>query len=236
MQYYEYKVTLNNLNEGYRTGDILRWSNTIDGIVYTFEIDIVNLAASLFNIRLKTSENEVFSSNLRGKSNITVNNDTLDAATSLTHGSGGTITITSTSTVNVYGSYTGNFYTNSDIQSADLPTLNKYNHFTTYIEFKQPLIKNVVIEANVEYENVTNYQTVRNNVITAINELFDLKPFSIGSSLNVSDIWKAINSVEGVRRFTVVTPVSDINCLPYELLMLPAENLTINDIINSEYK
>ena len=237
MEYYEYKVTLSGITEdnGYRTGDILKWSNTVDGITYTFIANIINLATQQYNISLQTNNNLV-SNNLRGKSNLIVNNDTLDASISTTRGAGGTISIASTSTINVYGSYTGNFYTNTDIQSADLPVLNKYNHFTTYIEFRQPLIKNVTIEANVEYENVTNYQTVRNNVIAAINALFELQPYSIGSSLNVSDIWKAINSVEGVRRFNVVTPLNNIDTLPYELLMLPAENLIINDIINSEYK
>lgn len=237
MEYYEYKVTLSGITEdnGYRTGDILKWSNTIDGITYTFIANIINLATQQYNISLQTNNNLV-SNNLRGKSNLIVNNDTLDASISTTRGTNGTISIASTSTINVYGSYTGNFYTNTDIQSADLPVLNKYNHFTTYIEFRQPLIKNVTIEANVEYENVTNYQTVRNNIIAAINALFELQPYSIGSSLNVSDIWKAINSVEGVKRFNVVTPLNNIDTLPYELLMLPAENLIINDIINSEYK
>lgn len=237
MEYYEYEVSLNNIYQenGYRTGDILKWYNVIDGIPYNFIINIINLATQQFSIQLQTN-NGLISSNLRGKSNLVITNDTLDASSSNTRGTGGTITITSTSTVNVYGSYTGNFYTNADIQSADLPTLNKYNHFTTYIEFRQPLIKNVVIEANVEYENVTNYQTIRNNVIAAVNALFDLHPYSIGQSLNVSDVWKAINSVEGVKRFNVITPINDINSLPYELLMLPAENLIINDIINSEYK
>lgn len=237
MEYYEYKVSLSNITEGngYRTGDILKWTNTVDGITYTFIANIINLGTQQFNISLQT-ENGLISNNLRGKSNLLVTSDTFDASTSTTRGSGGTISIMSNSTINVYGSYTGNFYTNADIQSADLPVINKYNHFTTYIEFKQPLIKNVTIEANIEYENVTNYQTVRNNVIAAINALFDLQPYSIGSSLNVSDIWKAINSVEGVRRFNVITPLNNIDTLPYELLMLPAENLIINDIINSEYK
>lgn len=237
MEYYEYKVTLSGITEdnGYRTGDILKWSNTIDGITYTFITNIINLRTQQYNITLQTNGG-LISANLRGKSNLTINNDTLDASISTTRGAGGTISIASTSTINVYGSYTGNFYTNTDIQSADLPVLNKYNHFTTYIEFRQPLIKNVTIEANVEYENVTNYQTVRNNVIAAINALFDLQPYSIGSSLNVSDIWKAINSVEGIKRFNVITPLNNIDTLPYELLMLPAENLIINDIINSEYK
>ena len=239
MEYYEYTVTLNGINtgNGYRTGDILKWSNVVDNIVYTFTINVLSLGQNpTYKIELQTSLNGVASTNLRGKSNLMITGDTLDASSSMTRGTGGTITITSESTVNVYGSYTGNFYTNSDIQSADLPVLNKYNHFTTYVEFKQPLIKNVTIEANVEYENVTNYQVVRNNVIAAVNALFDLQPYSIGSPLNVSDVWKAINSVEGVKRFTVISPLNDINTLPYELLMLPAENLIINDIINSEYK
>ena len=239
MEYYEYTVSLNGItnDNGYRAGDILKWINTIDGITYTFIINIIQISSTgnHYSISLQT-ENGIISSNLRGKSNLYITNDTLDATNSTTRGAGGTISITSNSTINLYGSYTGNFYTNADIQSADLPTLNKYNHFTTYIEFRQPLIKNVVIEANVEYENVTNYQTVRNNIIAAVNALFDLQPYSIGSSLNVSDIWKAINSVEGVKRFNVITPINNIDCLPYELLMLPAENLTINDIINSEYK
>lgn len=237
MEYYEYSVSLNNITEAnqYRNGDILRWSTTIDNTPYTFIINIINIMAQQYNISLQ-DKTGLISSNLRGKNNLMVTNDTLDASTSTTRGSGGTISIASTSTINVYGSYTGNFYTNADIQSADLPTLNKYNHFTTYIEFKQPLIKNVTIEANVEYENVTNYQTVRNNVIAAVNKLFELQPYSIGSTLNVSDIWKAINDVEGVKRFNVITPLNNIDTLPYELLMLPAENLIINDIINSEYK
>lgn len=245
MEFYEYTVSLSNITKDnlYRVGDILRWTATINDISYTFIINILTMSANgntnTYRIELQTTEDGItspVSTNLRGKHNLLVTGDVLDASGSITNGANGTISITSKSTVNVYGSYTGNFYTNSDIQSADLPVLNKYNHFTTYIEFKQPLIKNVTIEANVEYENVTNYQVVRNNVIAAVNALFELQPYSIGSSLNVSDIWKAINSVEGVKRFTVVTPVNDINTLPYELLMLPAENLIINDIINSEYK
>ena len=238
MMFYEYTVNLNwdtiTETNGYRTGDILKWTGTFDDIKYKFIINIINLASHICNITLQTNDS-IASSNLRGKSNLLITNEPFDASDSNTRGAGGTFSIASNSTINVYGNYTGNFYTNSDIQSADLPTLNKYNHFTTYIEFRQPLIKNVVIEANVEYENVTNYQTVRNNVLAAVNALFDLQPYSIGSSLNVSDIWKAINSVEGVKRFNVVTPIDDINTLPYELLMLPTENLIINDIINSEY-
>ena len=79
-------------------------------------------------------------------------------------------------------------------------------------------------------------KTVKANLVKAINEMFDLKPFSIGKKLNVSDIWKTIGKIEGINRFIVITPVDNIDCMPYELINLPAENLIINDIINSENK
>ncbi len=235
MQYYEYSINLNGITEtnGYRTGNSLTYSILSDNITYMFTIQIVNISTQSFGISLQT-DGGYPSSVLRGKSSINITNSPITTVTG--GGSGGTISITSNSTVNIYCSYTGNFYTNSDIQASDLPIINKYNHFTTYLEFRQPHIKNVNIELNVEYENVTNYQTVKNNIITAINHLFDLQPYSIGNTLNVSDIWKAVNSVEGVKRFNVITPLDNIDSNPYELLMLPAENLTINDIINSEYK
>jgi len=233
MQYYKYKVSINNVDDEhhYNTNERLTWTNTINDTTYTFTVTVLNLAAQQFKITIDT-DGMSLSEVLRGKDKITVSNADLTG----TPGSGGTISITSESSVNLYGSYTGNFYSNRDIQATDLPTINKYNHFTTYLEFRQPLIKNVTIAVNVEYENITNYQTVHNEVSKAINALFDLHAFSIGSTLNVSDIWKAVNSVEGVKRFNVLTPLDNIDCLPYELLVLPAENLIINDIINNEYK
>lgn len=240
MQYYEYKVTINGATEdnGYRTGNILYYNITSDNITYTFKAQINNINAEpKQDISITLGTDSTYQSPiLRGKSGLNINNAELSTEIGSAAASGATITINSESTVNVTGSYTGNFYTESDIQAFDLPVINKYNHFTTYLEFKQPHIKNVQIELNIEYENVTTYQTVKNNVIKAINALFELQPYSIGSGLNVSDIWKAVNKVEGIKRFNVITPLDNITCMPYEVLMLPAENLIINDILNSEYK
>ena len=235
MQYYEYTVALNGITEtnGYRSGNTLSYKIINDNISYIFTIQITNIATQTWAITLQ-ADSDFPSSILRGKSSITIDNAPVTTVTG--GGSGGTISIASKSTVDVYCSYTGNFYTNSDIQASDLPIINKYNHFTTYLEFRQPHIKNVRIELNVEYENVADYQTIKNNIITAVNDLFTLQPYSIGSTLNVSDIWKAVNSVSGIKRFNVITPLDNIDSNPYEVLMLPAENLIINDIINSEYK
>jgi len=235
MQYYEYDVKISGLTEEnqYRTGNIVQYSTIIDNTTYIFQIQIINITSKDYLISLAT-DTTYPSYILRGKSGIKVSGG--DLTNIVGSGSGGKITITSTSTVNVYGSYTGNFYSNTDIQAFDLPIINKYNHFTTYLEFKQPHIKNIKIELNVEYENIVTYQEVKNNIITAVNQMFDLKPFSIGSTLNVSDIWKTVNNIKGIKRFNVITPSDNITCLPYELLTLPAENLIINDILNNEYK
>ena len=233
MMFYEYTVEVKGVTEanGYKTNDILTFSTILDNYTYVFQIKVNNLAQSIYAITLQTNTSYP-NSILKGKSPM----NTVDATLSGGSGSGATISINSESILKVTASYTGNYYTNSDIQAFDLPILNKYNHFTTYIEFKQPRIKNVLIEVNVEYENISTYQTVKANLIKAINEMFDLKPFSIGKTLNVSDIWKTISKVEGINRFIVVTPVDNIDCMPYELINLPAENLIINDIISSEYK
>ena len=239
MQYYEYTTTINGVNEtnGYKTNDILTYELIAENVKYLFKVTVLNVGNQQFKVELTVQGDITPRINpLRGKSAITVDNVLLNAVNNSV-ASGGTISITSIPTVKVAGSYTGNFYTNSDIQAFDLPIINKYNHFTTYVEFKQPRIKNVSIEVQVEYENVITYLTVKNNVIKAINDCFELTPFYIGKPLNVSDIWKAINSVEGVKRFMVLNPTTNIDCKPYEVIMLPKENLTIHDILtNSESK
>ena len=236
MAFYEYQVEVSGLNQlnGYETGDILEYTYAqADNISYTFYITVTNAGTGAFEPTLRI-DNNVATPVLRGKTAITVVDANLAPQTETK--SGAKITIKSSSTLKLTGTYTGNYYSNQDIQAFDLPVINKYNHFTTYLEFKQPQIKNISIELNLEYENVSTYQTVKANVVKAINSLFDLKPFSIGQTLNVSDIWKAINNVAGVKRFMVIDPVDNIDCMPYELINLPAENLIINDTINSEYK
>ena len=243
MEYYLYDIQLNNVtqNNGYGATDVLVFNTTADdGYTYKFRIKIKSITDDQIDksITIEKSYDPNQTTILRGKSIINLNDvpfTTTDGET-VTSGHDGTITIKSISSVNVYGSYTGNYYLDKDIQAIDLPVINKYNHFTTYLEFKQPRIKNIAIEINVEYENVTTYLTTKAKIKDAINAQFELQPYSIGKSLNVSDLWKAVNSVDGISRFNIITPIDNIDCMPYELIVLPAENLVINDIINSEYK
>ncbi len=237
MEYYTYDVILNGVTETnqYKTGDELTYSTIIENSEYTFKIKVLNIGNQQFEINLIIDNGLVRNTPLRGKDSILIESLPLVNVLSNSKGNGGTISISSIPTVEVLSSYTGNFYTNADIQAFDLPVIDKYNHFTTYVEFRQPRIKNVNIEIQLEYENVTDYLTVRNKVIETIHGLFTLTPYYIGSTLDVSNIWKAINSVAGVKRFIVLTPTANINCKPYEVIMLPKENLIIHDILdNSE--
>lgn len=235
MQYYQYNVTVENISE-YLSGDTLHYITPDNK--YNFIVNIINPQQNQVSVYL---DNNPTITTLRGKDPLLVS----QASLSYTRPSANddpnlprtaTISITSTNTVNISSSYTGNFYSNTDIQSVDMPVIDKYNHFTTYIEFKQPRIKNINIDVTIEYENVVTYQDVKNNVITAIMDIFKITPYYIGKTLNVSDIWKAINSVSGVKRFIVTTPINNIDCKPFELIVLPKENLIIHDVLNSEYK
>lgn len=239
MQFYDYSVTLNGITQanGYVNGDILTY--LIEAGIYTldFTVEVLSVSSQLFKVTVTPRSGKyanIPTEILKGKLPIKIEDQPLLHNGTIV--SNATISISSSSILDMYANYTGNYYTNADIQAADLPILNKYNHFTTYMEFKQPHLKNLNIEIDLEYDDVTNYQTTKTNVINAINALFELQPYSMGATCNVSDIWKAVNSVQGVKRFNVLNPVNNIDCMPYEVFNLPAENLIINDIFNSEFK
>ena len=224
MNLYDYEVTIDGLtiDNGYTINQQLSYSYN------GYEFIVKMTGNNQYTVSLKV--NNITSSTLKGSINIQIEGDLEDP---LSAASGAKIYISSTPCVTLYASYLGNFYSNLDIQSSDLPEIEKYNHFTTYLEFKQPRIKNIYIDLSVEFENVTTANEVKNNIITAVNKLFDITPFYLGQTFSVSDLWKTVSLIEGVKRLIVNAPTDNITALPYELISLPATNLVIRDI--SEY-
>lgn len=141
----------------------------------------------------------------------------------------GTIKVTSTEALEVKASYYGNKLASDEIARIDSVILDKYNHFTTYVEYVEPKIVSTHIKARVNYKDSINITEVKQNIQTAINELFELKPSSMGKVLYLSEIYNAIRDVEGVNYVLVDYPTSNIIISPDQLLVL--SELDLIDVI-----
>lgn len=224
-EFYSYTVTVDGCTaaNGYVSGQELLYK--VPNTNYIFKVRIINNISGECSVSVSTNNGDSYFSVLKGQKYLEITSTTFDNDVN-----GAKISVISESCVNLYSNYIGNFYTNTDIQKLDLPTIEKYNHFTTYLEFKQPRIKNIYVDISVEYENITTINDVKNNVINAINSLFEITPYYLGKTFSVSDLWKTVSMVEGVKRLIVNAPTDNIAALPYELISLPATNLTIHDI------
>lgn len=245
MELYKYNVTAKGITyqNGYRTGDLLYYAYTGNGSsgVYYFNVKVANVESGALEIFLsKDLIGGKPEPKMAGHDQIKLDEVKLERYSgpgSMVSGmQTATISIESTPAIMIYGSTVGDAYSVKETEARDKSIIDKYNHFTTYIEFKQPRVKNTNIELTVEYENNNSYLQTKQNIIDAVHNVFELTPYYIGKTINVSEIWKAVNSVEGVKRFIVHTPTQDIHCEPFEFIMLPENNLIINDILTSTFK
>ena len=245
MNYYKYSVNISGLTQqvGYRTGDVVSFRYDANGSssVYFFHVQIINIDNGIYEVTL-SKNTQVGTSDLTGKDKITIEDAKLQYMTSankygdVAEGDEATITIESEPSVQVFGSAIGNAYDKEDVEALDQPIIDQYNHFTTYIEFRQPRVKNANITLSVEYDDSYTYITTKNKIVEAVHKIFELTPYYIGKDLNVSDIWQAVNKVKGIKRFIVDYPTTNIHCEPFEFIMLPENNLVINDILNTTFK
>lgn len=240
MNYYKYNVEITGLTaaNNYQTGDELTYS--FNNGKYA-NVKVVNIDTGNFIYSINDSRGVVVDSSRvqRGNRKLDVADVDLEYTYSVTGtgtGNGAKLTVTSEDAINVYGTFTGNAYSTATAQSVDSPILEQYNHFTTYTEFKQPRVKNVKVEVTVEYKDSQSYKATRKQVEDAIYSVFNITPYYVGKSLDVADIWEAINKVSGVKRFIVNNPVDNVDCEPYEFISLQKNNLTINDKFNEDFK
>ena len=104
------------------------------------------------------------------------------------------------------------------------------------MEFKQPRLKNVKIILNVEYEDNVNTSDVEVKIRQAVADVFKITPYFIGQNIPINKIWKAVQSVENIKRFSVAYPLEDITCEDNELLILHDSDLVIKEIVPTVYK
>lgn len=102
----------------------------------------------------------------------------------------------------------------------DYAYIKKMNHFTTEINYRDPKIKRVDIDLRVVYDTDADVPSVRNNVESAISELFQVQPGIIGRSMRLSEIYAAVMKVDGVKYCVINSPTSDIEADVNEILYL----------------
>lgn len=238
MDYYKYSIEVTGLTaaNGYKTGDFLTYSFNNGKIA---NVLVTNIDTGSYDISINDSIGVIMDADKVQTGNRQIDVSDVDLNNYYVQNqsaSGAKLTMTSEDAIGMYGTFTGNAYSTATAQSIDSPVLEEYNHFTTYVEFKQPRVKNTKVEVTVEYSDSYSYKDTRKKVEEAINSVFDVTPYYIGKSLDVSDIWAAINNVAGVKRFIVTYPTDNISCKPYEFIALPANNLKITDKFSEDFK
>ncbi len=237
MDYYKYDISITGLTSAnnYKTNDVLTYS--FDNGTYA-NVRVTNINTNSYEVSINNSIGAITNSDSvqTGNRKLEVSDVDLTYVYGSRLGSGAKLTISSQNAIGVYGTFIGNAYSTATAQSIDSPIIEQYNHFTTYTEFKQPRVKNVKVEVTIEYSDSYSYKDTKKKVEEAIYSIFDVTPYYVGKSLNVSDIWEAINKVAGVKRFMVTTPTENIECKPYEFISLPENNLKIIDKFSEDFK
>lgn len=154
-------------------------------------------------------------------------------STNYSTASGGTIKLTSSPNLNLDVSFTGNRIDKLSIDAIDQVTLAEYNHFTTLVEFRQPEVQQIDIYATVCLDTNANIQSAEiiQNIKNAIIKLFDITPYYMGAGLKISDIYKAVSSVDGVKFCNILKPTSNVEVKPNKIMVLG--NLNISEITES---
>lgn len=168
---------------------------------------------------------------LAGDIEISINDQLLDStdAEGTVSQKGAKISSVSSNAISVQASYVGNKIDEKEISSIDQPIINEYNHFTTFIEFKQPEVVQAHIDIRVKYKDISNIAITKQNIINNINKLFDITPSYLGKSLKLSDIYNEVHDTEGVDYCLVDLPTTNIDVLPYQFIVL--SSLNIEDIV-----
>ena len=146
-------------------------------------------------------------------------------------GTGATISISSGPNISAQASFYGNRIDSANINRLDQPIIDQYNHFTTYLEFKQPTIKHVNLVLKVSLSNKANINNtlIIQNIRTNLQKLFEITPDYIGKGLKVSDIYKAVMKTEFVEWCKVLLPMDNVETQKNELL-IPADIQIIEDV------
>lgn len=238
------RVELGKGGTGYRPNDIV----TVNGTNGDLQLRVSTVdnsgavlnAVWLKNISYGTPYNGEFATTLTvpqegstGSGFVVNITSTLSSGNGQEAGVGGTIEITSYNNLQVQASFTGNRIDTRSINNLDQPILNQYNHFTTFLEFKQPEITQVRIKVEAELSQTATLTSgiILQNIKNNISKLFEVTPDYIGKSLKLSDIYTAVMKTPNVTWCRVLSPLDNIDVNKNGLLIL--SNVEVIEVIQN---
>ena len=200
----------------------LRVKVTTTPIVITFKVTVDKLSDNSTNDYTYTVEIEDNYFNLR-KVPINVVDQPLVSLDGEEYGA--TISVSSDYGISVDALFTGNKIENNEVARIDQTIINDYNHFTTFVEFRQPEVIQAHISVRVKYKSYTSIEDTRQRIRENVNKLFEITPTYLGQDLKLSDLYNAIHDTEGVDYCLIDTPTSNIIAMPYQFVVLSSLNI-----------
>ena len=91
--------------------------------------------------------------------------------------------------------------------------LSQVNVFTDEVRVKDGSLKPIDIEAVVVMSRNSNSGTVKEQVLFAINQLFDISNRNMGEGFDISSLTYAITNVNGVKSVEIFNPVDSLPAL-----------------------
>ena len=126
---------------------------------------------------------------------------------------------------------------NQTLKNNLLVFLNKYKMLTDWLEIENGSWKRVNFSGNIFISNGFKFDEVLSNINTAINSLLNIDIREMGEPLRISDVYHALDSIEGVEYSELTSPSATITANKNELLVVGDINLTLkfkDDVENGQ--
>ena len=120
-------------------------------------------------------------------------------------------------------------YASPALKAALLEYVNKRKMFTDWIEIEDGAWRNVDVRGTVRIVRGYARDKVLRDVKAALTALLNVEVREMGEALRISDVYAAIDNVEGVIHVELETPTGTIEAETNEILMLGDMNFVLDE-------
>ena len=126
---------------------------------------------------------------------------------------------------------------NQTLKDNLLVFLNKYKMLTDWLEIENGSWKEVNFSGDIIISNGFDSDEVLSNIYRAINSLLNIDIREMGEALRISDVYHALDSIEGVEYSELTSPSATVAANKNELLVVGNINLNLkfkDDVENGQ--